>query len=188
MITIPSSWMVWRTSQHEPLSKPSFMSLLCLQKLEKATLPKPEGASVSTSRWSSPANPGPPCLLSFFFMASGPTDVSYRLVVPGRLIPWPTGPLTQSLQNYVMWIRTLTLCSKKLYTCLEEDPCLHGVTLATAFISASKSRRATSNPGRRASARLSPTVQDLRHTAVPRSSSLTFTLRNSSQQTIIVSR
>ena len=130
-------------------------SFYVFKNLEKAPPPKSADCLHHCFQMEPPTSPRLPRPTSFFFMAEGPADVSWGVVVPARLISWLVGWLTLYLENHVMWIRTLMLFSEKLYTCLGEDPCLYGATLAMAFVSASKSRRATSNPGRQASTQLS---------------------------------
>ena len=132
------------------------MVLPCLQKPGESSPSQVSRLPPSLLPDGAPTSPRPPRPTSFFFMAEGPTDVSWGIVVPARLISWLVGWLTLYLENDVMWIRTLMLFSEKLYTCLREDPCLYGATLAMAFVSASKSRRTTSNPGRQASTQLIP--------------------------------
>lgn len=75
--------------------------------------------------------------------------------MPAILISWLVGWLTLPLENDVV-VRTLMLFSEKLYTCLGQDPCLYGTTLAMALVSDSKSGETASNPGRQASTQLSP--------------------------------
>lgn len=153
-ITIPSSYEGRVNINHCP--NHFSCSFYVFKNLEKAPPPKLAACLHHCFQMEPPTSPRPPRPTLFFFMAEHPTDVSWGTVVPAILISWLVGWLTLYLENDVMWIRTLMLFSEKLYTCLGQDPCLYGTTLAMALVSDSKSRRATSNPGRQASTQLSP--------------------------------
>lgn len=58
MITIPSCWMIWRTSQHAFSVSPFFTMSMRSKTLKKVLFPSQQAASIIPLR-QSPTNPGP---------------------------------------------------------------------------------------------------------------------------------
>ena len=74
-------------------------SFYVFKNLEKAPPPKSADCLHHCFQMEPPTSPRLPRPTSFFFMAEGPADVSWGVVVPARLISWLFGWLTLYLEN-----------------------------------------------------------------------------------------